>query len=107
MTKRYTKGPWESAGLMIYAGGEDGANICEVSSPRTSSYVEHRRCQLDDPDWDEAVANMRLIRTAPELLEACRFALDHLTGAPGGEVSPSYLANVLLQVIEKAEKGND
>lgn len=107
MSKRATAGPWESMGLMVYRGGEEGANICEISSPRGSRWVEHHRCDISDPDWDEAVANMRLIRAAPELLEACRFALDHLTGAPAGEVSPSYLANVLLQVIEKAEKGND
>jgi hypothetical protein len=98
----YTEGPWEQSGTLIYRNGPEGGTICEMSSLRASNMVEHKRLELNDPDWNEQMANARLIAAAPDLVEALRFAVDYLVGAPGGEVSPVYLTNRLLEALQKA-----
>lgn len=66
----YTPGPWEYSGAYIYASGENAANICAISAPRASTFVEYTRLAVGSKDIDEAYANARLIAAAPDLLEA-------------------------------------
>jgi hypothetical protein len=68
----HTPGPWTQAGAQIAAFGEAAANICTVSSPRSSAWVGAAPVEVGDPDFDEAYANARLIAAAPALLAALK-----------------------------------
>jgi hypothetical protein len=65
----YTSGPWR-----IGYGGMDGDTTATITSP----FVEYPICQLEPLGYVQA--NARLIAAAPELLEAARKLMFHLTG---------------------------
>lgn len=60
-----TPTPWKQSGCMIYAPGEHGGVICELSEPRVPTtidgkvmhLVEHTPLRLGSPDAAEAYAN--------------------------------------------------
>lgn len=74
---RHTPGPWISGrpdmatviegryGKYIYAAGPDG---------RADRYIAATGFDLED--WEEIMANARLIAAAPELLDALTFMID-------------------------------
>jgi len=64
----HTPGPWEQSGVQIHS---HNGNICQLSEPRKSKYIGHDTLDIGSADWDEGMANARLIATAPELLAAC------------------------------------
>lgn len=48
-------------------------------------------------------ANARLIATAPDLLDACKVALGHMTGGMDGDWRDCDPRRLLLDVIDRAE----
>jgi hypothetical protein len=64
---QHTPGPWEQYGSVVYS--VNGV-ICELSEPRAYDIVRHEAVDIGSKDWDEAMANARLITQAPELLQA-------------------------------------
>jgi len=77
----YTLGPWKIVGIQIFS--QSGiANICELSEPRALPYIGHRALDIGSPDWDEAIANARLIAAAPDLLEACEVFIREADNPP-------------------------
>ena len=92
MTKQtHTPGPWEYLPL----------NKCIRS--KSSAISEHSLrfvCDLSqDEEKEISEANARLIASAPELLEACKFAYDYLHINPSRKV----ISDKLKQAIAKAE----
>ncbi len=57
----HTPIPWERDATHIFTTGEPGANVCSVSSPRKSDFVEYTRLEIGDPDFNEAMANAAFI----------------------------------------------
>ncbi len=109
MMAETTPGPWTHSGRMVYAPGENGGNVCEVSEPRGSDYVEHVPVELGSKDREEAYANARLIAAAPDLLESARVLLNACYEADvreelAGEVDGSYM-DAVGKAIAKASKG--
>ncbi len=100
MMAETTPGPWTHSGRKVYAPGENGGNVCEVSEPRGSDYVEHVPVELGSKDREEAYANARLIAASPELLEACKYAL---TFHENPRKIRTQLWDLLAGAIEKAE----
>jgi len=101
MGQTHTPGPWtikqatSSAMVSVYAGGFNVA--CTGSA---------------NVEEDNADANARLIAAAPELLEACREALnmlgasrDHCTGERGLVHRIDAAAKAAHAAIRKAEGG--
>ena len=98
---QHTKGPWE----VVY---NDAYVITHPTGDRTYRYVattdsqadSSKPIQLEDKQEDES--NARLIAAAPDLLSACREALDYLgridEGSEGCELRDSLRA-----AIAKAE----
>lgn len=70
MSAQHTPGPWHQCATHVYSKVEKGANICTVSEPCSSGMVGFSALSAGSPDFDEAMANARLISAAPELLEA-------------------------------------
>ena len=60
---KHTPGPWRASEL-------------GVLSDKLTSYGNWYVCSLIDPDNEEHKANARLIAAAPELLAACKKALE-------------------------------
>lgn len=83
---KHTPGPWVHSASMIYAPGENGGNICELSELRKSRHVQHDKLELGSKDWDEQMANGKLIAAAPELLRACE-AIRASGGLEGANLS--------------------
>jgi hypothetical protein len=54
MTSKFTQGEWEMGGKVVYA--PDGSILCQVMRA----------------DFDEALANVRLIVNAPQMYEALK-----------------------------------
>lgn len=74
---KHTPGPWIQHATLVYA--KDG-NICEVGEPRKSRIVHHDKLEIGSADWNEGMANARLIAAAPELLDACIAGLGAFVG---------------------------
>ncbi len=75
----HTPGPWEDAGLAIYAGKvqiSQGVDETTEEAITTGLKVGHG----SELEYPEARANARLIASSPDLLEACQFALYTLRG---------------------------
>jgi hypothetical protein len=87
---KHTPGPWHAAQTTVYAlHGHPLRN-------RFSASVQGGR--RDDAEWGELLANARLMAAAPELLEACRDALD-----AGNDGDWQSAEKVLRAAIAKAE----
>lgn len=65
-----TPGPWEQSGNIIWS--PDNGVICELSEIRKTGYIAHEGIGVTSPDWEEAMANGRMIAAAPEMLEALK-----------------------------------
>lgn len=72
-TPKHTPGPWN------LSSNGDGRTYVEAESDG-----EDIACLLMDHDSQQNSANARLIRSAPELLEACRTALRRGHGEADG-----------------------
>lgn len=82
---KHTPGQIEIVGatyLVIF--GEQGGNICAVSSPRREVSVEYHAAKMGDDDFHEACANAQQLKLAwnsyAALYEACKRALAVLEG---------------------------
>jgi len=83
----YTKGPWRMntrSNLPIYAGDAPNHTLVAVAL----------KCEAQD-------ANARLITTAPDLLEACKMALN---GGVDYDLTWSEVCDTLRAAIEAAER---
>ena len=80
---KHTPGPWLLWGASDVFSKAGKAMVASACSPRGSNFVEYRKLEIDDADFDEACANARLIAAAPELLEA----LVALRAAEWGDAS--------------------
>lgn len=94
-----TPGKWQQSGNIIYS--ENGV-ICELSEIRKGTTINHQPIDIGSPDWDEAMANGKIIIAAPELLAACKMALATLDihGLEDGDTAAR-----LRVAIAKAEGG--
>lgn len=70
MEPKFTPGPWEQSGRIIWRGCKSGAVICQISEPRPGPWVEHKPLSYTSADKEEAFANAHLIRAAPDLYAA-------------------------------------
>jgi len=67
-----TPGPWTAHGRGIFAGD---LHLAETTHPR--DIEEHPDAHY--PDYDQSIANARLIAEAPDLLAALKWFVDDLT----------------------------
>lgn len=75
----HTPGPWELIGTtLIGKTGPHSGAVAIIASPTCKTSGDAKEADCDDPRWDEAMANARLIAAAPELLEACKAAKKYL-----------------------------
>ena len=78
----HTSTPWLRNSQHIFSAGENGANICSISSPRKSAEVEYIQLKIDDYDFHEAITNaafiVRAVNSHDELVTALEIALDVL-----------------------------
>jgi hypothetical protein len=106
MTAKHTPGPWvfeadEDKGVIrLKMGTALDENAC--------SWKAQHLIELEfDPDaresWEEAVANMRLMSAAPDLLAAAEAALEYMSTRKGGWHHPLY--SLLEAAIAKAKGG--
>jgi hypothetical protein len=77
MMEKHTKGPWNTfeyqcrSVIGVARQGDDSFTICEVNPDLES-----------EQGYQIAEANARLIAAAPDLLEACRLAVDAYAQGP-------------------------
>jgi hypothetical protein len=93
----HTKGKWVLQGTSIFAFNKSGHNrfACQVRSGC--------RCGCEEPALiEELEANARLIASAPELLGACKMALEKEKVMPNNWKSKDLILS-LEQAIAKAE----
>ena len=86
----HTSGPWEHA---IEQDGEN-RNICVFAAENRGII-----CDIGGGEFDERLANARLIAAAPELLAACKWALTNAMAA-GNEWTP--YCNAIRSAVNKA-----
>ena len=68
---KHTPGPWELWGSTLVLSSMGMGVICEISELHPESgMAEHDRLSIGSPNWDEGVANARLIAAAPQMYEA-------------------------------------
>lgn len=95
----HTTGPWEADQSYISAEGDflifaPKDRYCYVAK------VPVRECG----NKEIARANASLIAAAPELLDACRAAIDEAEDVGGGDVRiKTEIVDLILQAIAKAE----
>jgi hypothetical protein len=91
----HTKGPWEMSGDIVIGP------MYQPPNPKADK-TAHVICKLGwdfdgdcnptgDLPWAIAEENARLIAAAPELLEACEFALEWLNGIR--RIDPTVMEN--------------
>lgn len=74
---KHSPGSWIQTGTTIWADGH--GIVCELSEVNPpSGNIEHWRLEIDSPNWDEAMANGRLIIAAPGLLTATCETIEFL-----------------------------
>lgn len=100
METNFTKGEWSACCLdknphYVFAGE---AIICAM---RHNDPIETRYDKDEEPlTIDECIANARLIQAAPDLLEACIYALKTLYSI--GCTNDAEIVQELEKVIKKA-----
>jgi hypothetical protein len=65
-----TGGEWEQSANIIYS--EQG-NICSLSDPHSYDYITHCTVGISSPNWNEAMANGKLI---VEAVKAYRYLIE-------------------------------
>lgn len=93
----HTPGPWKVMDIVRAFPG--------IEAERSSIVVfgdEGEDSGVRGKTRDERMANARLISAAPDLLEACKQALDSITDASGLWTNP-HLGKLLTAAIAKAE----
>lgn len=108
MSEKHTPGPWEVEdrrhaplkNIRIVAGNHDIAWMSDVH--QRDYQAGYKRSDQPEADAKDAVglANARLIAAAPELLAACKAALDAYDGAP---LALDGCINGIRAAISKAE----
>ncbi len=118
---RHTPGPWtvclgkvvpdaETFGFAILAEGKV-PSICRAGTYEAHMLMLDKSSREIHPDSaayfapEEVEANARLIATAPELLEACRWALKAWTEKPPIGKTLAELQTMLRAAIARAEGG--
>ena len=66
---KHTPGPWKQYGQEVFSDDKNETFICNTPE------------WLDDPSYDEQIANARLIAAAPELLAALKAMRNRLAYA--------------------------
>lgn len=94
---KHTPGPWRINGSSIMGNSKTLGNVqvCLVTTTRWTYPDGGKNEQMNQ----ESKENIKLIAAAPELLEACKYALSVMKGLG---VSISGL-NKLIEAISKAE----
>lgn len=71
-----TQGEWKQDASIIHC--ENGV-ICELSDPRKTVYIKHYRVEIGSVDWEEAMANGRLIIESVTCLRTIQLHANGLT----------------------------
>ena len=96
-TTKHTPGPWEASAdcmeISPSSGPKSHVELARIVGPgEGSSYYS----------YDEATANARLIAAAPELLAACKAAVNALRSCQWGNCSPRQVKSI-ANAAEAAE----
>lgn len=91
----HTPGPW-TVEIEEYEENSGTITIPEINR------ILHDPEWAQEDEWELDVANARLIAAAPELLEACREALEKLTELDTSEGPPTGIIYELIRAITKA-----
>lgn len=106
-TNSYTKGKWE----VVFAKQKADVRTAFVFIQRPEGYGTKENpdiCQVfamgdDGREGEEMEANARLISAAPDLLEACKKALELVNKTLPKDTYLGLLKSDLLNAIHKAE----
>lgn len=96
----HTPGPWSVYGCAIYQNDCWNAGNNEGGVRIGSTFQGSDEDLNDECPSEVQYANARLIAAAPELLEACKLALDCIGK---GEMPDTLARNTLESAISKAE----
>ena len=89
---KHTPGPWEANGVLVVASNDSFRTLFECKPLTMTLSVE------------ECEANAHLIAAAPELLEACKEALNYVQGHNNDEqYYTPRIERKLEQAIAKAQ----
>lgn len=94
MTDKHTPGPWE-----VYGGTRAGIDKEDGSFSIVVAGYDDDECGIYGHTDAEAAANARLIAAAPDLLAACRAALE------GQSIPPFEKYEMIRAAIAKATGG--
>lgn len=101
MTKQaHTPGPWETVGAtrVWSAGRADGGAVAIVAEPSCKTSGDFYEVGIGSSRFDEAMANARLIASAPQLLEA----LQKISALVEEQVDADLLAGIEIDEIARA-----
>ena len=101
----YTKGPWKVAGE---SQNEGEAEVIESANKTVAWTCNSLNADDEEIITSEDRANAHLIAASPDLLEACKLALDKLYEAISSETTGEWRCKeigILEDAINKAEGG--
>jgi hypothetical protein len=101
--QKFTPGPWQRVGAMIWSPSEH-ATIAAVSELRDSTFVEYKSLRLGSADFDEAMANARLIAAAPKWYAALKQLAE--TDLHEGNCASLAIASKRIRNIARAVLAN-
>ena len=107
MEKKFSKGKW-----LISSSCSDSIRIATENYDVVADVYDGWNCADKEIDMDVCVANAKLISAAPELLEACQWALKQFEILNDKGLYPTHLLSVnggdglmtIIKAINKATK---
>lgn len=96
----HTPGRWKRAGTSVLT--QDGGLVASVYD---GSDYSAEACGERQHKHKTAAANAQLIEAAPDMLEACKKALEYTHNLRSSEVARRNVIDELNRVIHKAEEG--
>ncbi len=100
---KFTPGPWGFVGFLKYPNKKRGHLV------HAQAGKDIARVPIESWNEEEQAANARLIASAPELLEACKFAEKTFrkVSTPEEEIDALELLRMAIAKAEGKEEGNE